>query len=114
MSRSPYDFSLASLALFGAKQSRDHLRPAVDLALHEAGHLGRAHGFGFERVLLDVALHLRPLQGVDDLAVGAFDDVGSEPGRSRERIPCRRRELGMAEFAQGWHVRTVDQTLPGG
>src|SRR5262245_3608993 len=91
----PYD-SPAS-ALLRTDQSDDHRRPAVDLALHEAGDLGWTHGSHFDRVLLDLALHLRPLQGLDNLAVGARDDVGSKPGRSRQRIPGRGDEIGMAE-----------------
>ena len=43
----------------------------------------------FQRVLLDVALHLRQFQGVDDLAVGAFDDVGSEPSRCPKVVAAR-------------------------
>src|SRR5262249_37302366 len=85
MAYPPYD-SLPS-ALLRADQSRDHRRPAVDLALHETGDLGRIHGSHFDRVLLDLALHLRPLQGLDDLAVGALHDVERKPRRSRERIP---------------------------
>src|SRR5262245_34513818 len=68
--------------LLRTDQARDQRRPAVDLALHEAGDLGRAHGSRLDRVLLDVALHLRPLQGIDDLAVRALDDLRSKPGRS--------------------------------
>src|SRR5262245_62716989 len=97
-------------ALPRADQSRDHRRPALDLALHEAGDLGRTHGPHFDRVLFDLALDLRPLQGVDDLAVGALDDVGRKPRRSRKRIPGRGDELGMAELAQCRHIRTVRET----
>src|SRR5262249_18002603 len=85
MAYPPYD-SLPS-ALLRADQSRDHRRPAVDLALHEAGALGRPHASPFDRVLLDLALPLRPLQGLDPPAVGAPHDVGKKPRRSRERIP---------------------------
>src|SRR5262245_16434664 len=105
MAYSPYD-SPASV-LLRTDQSGDHRRPPVDLALHEAGDLVWAHGCHFDRVLLDLTLHLLPLQGLDNLAVGARDNVGRKPGRSRQRIPGRDDEIGMAEFAQCRHIQAL-------
>src|SRR5262245_61520624 len=69
-------------ALPRACQSYDHRRPAVDLALHEAPDLDRAHGLSFDCVLLDLPPDLRPVCRPDDLAIDALDDVGREPRRS--------------------------------
>src|SRR5512132_2544343 len=63
-------------ALPRACQCRDHRRPAVDLALHKAPDLGRAHGHRFDCVLLDLPPDLRPVRRPDDLAIDPLDDVG--------------------------------------
>src|SRR5215470_18939187 len=103
---------MRAAALVRAKQAPDHRRPAVDLALHEAGQLGRTHRFGFDSVLLDMAFELRLLQCIDDLAVDALDNIGSNARRARERIPRRRHEIGVPQFAQRRHLRTVWEPLP--
>src|SRR5258708_4687533 len=45
----------------------DDRRPTLALLDQERGELGRRHGLRFDRVVLDLLTHLRPVHGLDDL-----------------------------------------------